>query len=67
MLFPIASAPVRGGKELRVPALLAMAPAVAGHVNPTAVDIISLLPCPHEMMIHHLDHTELNAHGHLLI
>lgn len=47
--------------------LLAMAPAVAGHGAPRAADIASLLPCPHEMMIHQLDHTELHAHGHLLI
>lgn len=65
MLFPAASAPVWGGKELRAPALPAMAPAY--HVAPTVADVASLLPCPHEMMIHQLDRTELNAYGHLLI
>lgn len=67
MLFPIARVPVWGGKELRAPALLAMAPAVACRVAPTAAAIASLLPCPCEMMIQLVDHTELNAQGRLLI
>lgn len=67
MLFPIARVPVWGGKGLRAPALLAMAPAVACRVAPTAADIASLLPCPCEMMIQLVDHTELNAQGRLLI
>jgi len=67
MLVPTASAPVWGGKELSAPAALAMALAGACHVALMAADIASLLPCPHEMMIHQLDYTELNAHGHLLM